>query len=115
MGRLRDEVGQPTVVDRHAGRGEFAVFGACCLPETGGDERDRFHIHRAVEQHTGGHAVVVVVGETGLRVVVAGRSEVGVVQVAAPAKEVRGCVLLGRGARREPIEVVEMLRRAIGA
>ena len=81
---LRHEVGEPAVVDRHADADELTVadrLRPCRAPD--GDERDRLHVHGAVEDHAGGDAVVVVVGEPSGRVVVAGGAEVRVVEVPA--------------------------------
>ena len=67
-----------------------------------------------MEDDTGRDAVVVVVGEPSCRVVVAGGAQVGVVEVAAAAEQRCGIGLVLRRRRGEPVEVVEVLRRAVG-
>ncbi len=114
MRRLRDEVGEPTVVDRHPDGGELGALHRLGLGEAGGDERDGLHVHRAVEDDTGRDAVVVVVGEASCRVVVAGGAEVGVVEIAAAAQQRGGVGLVLRRRPGEPVEVIEVLRRAVG-
>ena len=82
-GACDDEVGEPAVVDLHADAGQLMVVVGSWACRGLGDERDRLQVHRPVEHHAGGDAVVVVVGQPGGRVVVAGRAEVRVVEVAA--------------------------------
>ncbi len=112
--RLGHEVGEPTVVDRLAQADELHVTRRLDLAEAPGHERNRLKVHRAVEQHTRGDAIMVVVGEPRGGVMVPRGAEVRVIEVATALEHRDRGFAFRRRLRREAIEVVEASGGAVG-